>query len=56
MLPVVSFGVVSAAAITTPEVERLIHKLTQEQMLGVVTNVPGPRNALTPAGANVVGA
>jgi diacylglycerol O-acyltransferase len=56
MLPVVSFGLVSAAAITTPEVERLIHKLTQDQMLGVVTNVPGPRNALTLAGANVVGA
>ncbi len=55
-LPVVSFGLVSVAAITTPQVERLLHKVTQEQSTGVVTNVPGPRAALTLAGANVIGA
>lgn len=55
-LPIVSFGLVSVAAITTPEVERMIHKITQDQSTGVVTNVPGPRHALTLAGANVVGA
>ncbi len=55
-LPIVSFGLVSVAAITTPEVERLLHKVTQEQSTGVVTNVPGPRVPLTLAGANVIGA
>ncbi len=55
-LPVVSFGLVSVAAVTTPDVERLIHKITQEQSTGVVTNVPGPRAPLTLAGASVVGA
>ena len=55
-LPIVSFGLVSVAAITTPDVERLIHKITQEQSTGVVTNVIGPREQLTLAGAKVVGA
>ena len=55
-LPIVSFGLVSVAAVTTPEVERMIHKITQEQSTGVVTNVPGPRGPLTLAGANVEGA
>ncbi len=55
-MPIVSFGLVSAAAITTPEVERLLHRVTQDQTAGVVTNVVGPRNQLTLAGAKVVGA
>ncbi len=54
-VPVVSFGLASVAAITTPQAERAIHKITQEQHAGVVTNVPGPRGPLTLAGANVVG-
>ena len=47
-LPIVSFGLVSVAAVTTPEVERLIHKITQEQSTGVVTNVPGPAQSADP--------
>ena len=55
-LPVVSFGLVSVAALTTPDVERLIHKITQDQSTGVVTNVPGPRTPIKLAGKNVLGA
>ena len=56
MLPVVSFGLVSTLALTTPDVERLVHKIVQDQSTGVVTNVPGPRRPISLAGANVVGA
>ncbi len=55
-MPVVSFGLISVSALATPEVERLLHKLTQDQSIGVTTNVPGPRGPLQLAGGNVVGA
>jgi NRPS condensation-like uncharacterized protein len=54
-LPIVSFGLTSISAVTTPDVERMIHKLNQAHSIGVVTNVPGPRHAISLAGANVEG-
>ena len=55
-MPIVSFGLMSVSALATPEVERLIHKINQDQSIGVTTNVPGPRNPLRLAGALVKGA
>lgn len=55
-MPIVSFGLMSVSAMATPEVERLLHKITQDQSIGVTTNVPGPRGPLTLGGANVKGA
>lgn len=55
-MPVVSFGLMSASALATPEVERLIHKVNQDHSIGVTTNVPGPRLPLELAGAKVLGA
>ena len=56
MMPIVAWGVVSGLSLTTPEVERLIHMLTQEHVAGVLSNVPGPSGPLTLAGAKVLGA
>lgn len=55
-MPIVSFGLISVAALSTPDVERMIHKLNQDQSIGVTTNVPGPRKPLVFAGGNVKGA
>ncbi len=55
MMPVVSFGLTGFSALTTPDVERLIHKLNQAHSIGVTTNVPGPRGETTIAGAKVLG-
>ncbi len=55
-IPIVSFGLASVLSLTGPDVEQLVHKITQDQSAGVVTNVPGPRGPLTLAGANVIGA
>lgn len=54
-LPIVSFGLISATALTTPEVERTIHKINQMHAIGVTTNVPGPRHPISIAGAKVRG-
>ncbi len=55
-MPIVSFGLISVTALTTPEVERMIHKINQDQSIGVTTNVPGPRQPMTLAGGRVKGA
>ncbi len=55
-MPIVSFGLISVASLATPEVERMIHKINQDESIGVTTNVPGPRKALVLAGGNVKGA
>lgn len=55
-LPVVSFGLMSAVALATPEVERLIHRINQDHSIGVTTNVPGPRAPIHLAGGKVLGA
>ena len=54
-LPIVSFGLISATALTTPEVERTIHKINQMHAIGVTTNVPGPRHPISIGGAKVRG-
>lgn len=54
-MPVVSFGLTSVSATFTPSVERMVHKLNQAETIGVTTNVPGPRHAISLAGANVLG-
>jgi len=54
-MPVVSFGLISVSSLFTPDVERLLHKLTQDQSLGVTTNVPGPRSPMKLAGGVVKG-
>lgn len=54
-MPVVSFGLISVMALTTPDVERMVHKVHQYQSIGVTTNVPGPRQEITVAGARVLG-
>jgi NRPS condensation-like uncharacterized protein len=53
-MPVVSFGLTSVAALTTPDVERLLHQMTQEHSIGVTTNVPGPRHEVYLCGARVM--
>lgn len=53
-MPVVSFGLTSASAVVTPNVERIVHKLNQDHSLAVTTNVPGPRSPISVAGAPVV--
>lgn len=55
-LPIVSFGLMSASALVTPEVERLIHRINQDHSIGVTTNVPGPRAPIDVAGGRVLGA
>jgi hypothetical protein len=55
-MPVVSFGLTSALVLATPDVQRLVHKITQSQSIGVTTNVPGPRKPLKVAGGTVLGA
>jgi WS/DGAT/MGAT family acyltransferase len=54
-MPIVSFGLTSAGALATPEVDRMIHKINQEHSIGVTTNVPGPRHEIYVAGAKVLG-
>jgi WS/DGAT/MGAT family acyltransferase len=54
-MPIVSFGLVSAVALTTPDVERMIHKINQDHSIGVTTNVPGPRHEIYVAGGKVLG-
>ena len=55
-MPVVSFGLTSLSATFTPDVERLVHKITQAHAIGVTTNVPGPRHPISLAGGVVKGA
>ncbi len=54
-MPVVSFGLISVSSLMTPDVERLLHKVTQEHSIGVTTNVPGPRHPIYVAGGEVLG-
>lgn len=54
-MPIVSFGLASAASITKPDIQQAIHKLNQAHSIGVTTNVPGPRHAIYLAGADVLG-
>ncbi len=54
-MPIVSFGLISVSSLATPDVERLLHKVTQEHSIGVTTNVPGPRHPIYVAGAEVLG-
>lgn len=55
-MPIVSFGLISVTALSTPDVERMIHKINQDHSIGVTTNVPGPRHPLVLAGGKVLGA
>ena len=54
-MPIVSFGLISVSSLATPDVERLLHKVTQEHSIGVTTNVPGPRHPIYVAGGEVLG-
>lgn len=54
-MPIMSFGLMGFSALTTPDVERLIHKLNQAHSIGVTTNVPGPRHDVWLCGSRVVG-
>ncbi len=54
-MPIVSFGLTSISSVLTPDVERMLHKVVQDQSLGVTTNVPGPRGQLRLAGGVVEG-
>jgi len=54
-MPIVSFGLISVSSLMTPDVERLLHKVTQEHSIGVTTNVPGPRHPIYVAGGKVLG-
>ncbi|MFN8184969.1 MAG: wax ester/triacylglycerol synthase family O-acyltransferase [Candidatus Nanopelagicales bacterium] len=54
-MPIVSFGLISVSSLMTPDVERLLHKVTQEHSIGVTTNVPGPRHPIYVAGGEVLG-
>ncbi|MEZ5184180.1 MAG: wax ester/triacylglycerol synthase family O-acyltransferase [Candidatus Nanopelagicales bacterium] len=54
-MPIVSFGLTSVGALATPEVDRMLHKITQEHSIGVTTNVPGPRHEIYVAGGKVLG-
>ncbi len=54
-MPVVSFGLVSAVALATPDVAQVIHKINQDHSIGVTTNVPGPRHEIYVAGGKVLG-
>ena len=53
--PVVSWGLLSSTALLTPPVERAFHRFHQVRGTGVVTNVPGPTQPLSLAGARVQG-
>lgn len=54
-IPILSFGMVSASAILTPELEKFAHEMNQAHSIGITTNVPGPRDELHFAGAKVLG-
>jgi WS/DGAT/MGAT family acyltransferase len=54
-MPIVSFGLISVSSLMTPDVERALHKYTQEHSIGVTTNVPGPRHPIYVAGGKVLG-
>ena len=54
-MPIMSFGLMGFSALTTPDVERLIHKLNQAHSIGVTTNVPGPRHEVRLCGVRVAG-
>ncbi|HRY09063.1 MAG TPA: wax ester/triacylglycerol synthase family O-acyltransferase [Candidatus Nanopelagicales bacterium] len=54
-MPIVSFGLISVSSLMTPDLERLLHKVTQEHSIGVTTNVPGPRHPIYVAGGKVLG-
>jgi hypothetical protein len=53
--PVVSRGLIVATTLFTPVVERGIHRLNQLRSTGVLTNVPGPREAFHIGGAELLG-
>lgn len=53
--PVVSRALMAGTSLTTPAVEKWIHRLNQLRGTGVVTNVPGPRDALHIGGARMIG-
>jgi WS/DGAT/MGAT family acyltransferase len=54
-MPIVSFGLISVSSLMTADVERALHKYTQEHSIGVTTNVPGPRHPIYVAGGKVLG-
>ncbi len=54
-MPIVSFGLISVSSLMTPDLERALHKVTQEHSIGVTTNVPGPRHPIYVAGGKVLG-
>lgn len=53
--PIVSWGLLSSTALLTPPIERAFHRFHQLRGTGVLTNVPGPQQPLTMAGARVRG-
>lgn len=53
--PIVSWGLLSSTALLTPPVERAFHRFHQMRGTGVLTNVPGPTQPLSIAGAQVRG-
>jgi len=53
--PVVSWGLLSSTALLTPPVERAFHRFHQVRGTGVLTNVQGPTQPLSIAGARVQG-
>lgn len=53
--PVVSRLLMAGTSLTTPSVERWIHRLNQLRGTGVVTNVPGPREPLHLGGTRMIG-
>ena len=53
--PIVSWGLLSSTALLTPPLERAFHRFHQVRGSGVVTNVAGPTQPLSLAGARVQG-
>lgn len=53
--PVMSWALVAATSLTTPPVERLVHRWHQARSSGVVTSVAAPGAPVSLAGANVDG-